>query len=148
MGALSAAEKDILHRSFFLKREIEDFDNARAIDGTPQRLNVQAENFQMMIRNRIRRVKQWKAAGRSRDWVIAQISSYYSEKHRSKRSAYDLLQIENSPGARQRPETDNSIARRLLKLARVQSSFGANYTQSLPDYSQQQPRNIPRRPEY
>ena len=76
------------------------------------------------------------------------IASYYSEKHRSARSSFDMLQIEASPSSRMRSETDNSIARRLLKLARVQSVLGVNYTRALPNQSQTQPRNIPRRPEY
>jgi len=148
MGALTEKEKETLRLSFFLKKEIEDFDNARAIDGTIQNLNFQADNFQMMIHNRVNLVKRLRDKGWGREKVRALIASYYSEKHRSKRSAFDMLQIEQSPSARQKNETDNSIARRLLKLARVQASLGANYTRALPNQSQQQPRNIPARPEY
>ena len=148
MGALKDNEKEILHKAYFLKREIEDFDNARSIDGTLQDLNFSADNFQMMIRNRMNLINRLKERGWGRERVAALIASYYSEKHRSKRSSFDMLQIEQSPSARQKNETDNSIARRLLKLARVQSVLGANYTRALPQQSQSQPKNIPRRPEF
>jgi hypothetical protein len=146
MGALKPDEIEKLRRAYFLPKEIADFDGARAIDGTPQDLNFDADNFQMMMRNRVNLVERLKDRGWGRERVTALISSYYAEKHRSARSAFDMLQIEQSPSARQRNESDNSIARRLLKLARIQATLGAGYTKSLP--SQMQPRNIPKRPEY
>lgn len=145
MGALTPKERDTLRRAGFIPREIKDFNNATAIDGTPQDLNFQAANFQAMIRNRIRRVASLKKAGWSDQKIANLIGSYYSEKHRSKRSSFDLLQVEASPSSKQRPETDNSIARRLLKLSRVRATFGMSYSKGV--QPTQIPRNIPKRPE-
>jgi hypothetical protein len=146
MGALREEEKAILHKAYFLKKEIADFDNARSIDGTLQDLNFTADNFQMMIRNRINLVERLKVRGWSRQKVGALIASYYSEKHRSKRAAWDFLQVEASPSSKQRNETDNSIARRLLKLSRIQATLGASYTRGVSPTTR--PLNIPRRPDY
>jgi hypothetical protein len=148
MGALTPKEKDTLRRAGFLPREIKDFDTAKAIDGTTQDLNFAAENFQAMIRNRINLIKRLRAKDWTPQRIANLIGSYYSEKHRSKRSSFDLLQVETSIAAKGKSETDNSVARRLLKLSRVQATFGANYTKSLPNKSQVMPRNVPRRPEY
>jgi hypothetical protein len=145
MGALTPKEKDILRRSGFIPREIEDFDKAVAIDGTQQDLNFNASNFQDMIRNRIRRVKSLKEAGWNDRRIAYLIGSYYSEKHRSKRSAFDMLQIEQSVGIRGKRETDNSLARRLLKLARVRASLGGSYSRGIKPTVM--PRNIPHRPD-
>jgi hypothetical protein len=145
MGALTPKERDTLRRAGFIPREIKDFNNATAIDGSAQDLNFAAPNFQAMIRNRIRRVASLKKAGWSDQRIANLIGSYYSEKHRSKRTAYDFLQIEESPSARQRPETDNSLARRLLKMSRIRATMGMSYSQGIKPT--QIPRNIPKRPD-
>jgi len=145
MGALTPQEQAVLRRAGFLPREIKEFNNATAVDGTPQDLNFQASNFQDMIKNRIRRVATLKKAGWSDQRIANLIGSYYSEKHRSKRSSFDFLQIEASVSAHQRPETDNSLARRLLKMSRIRASMGMSYSQGIKPT--QIPKNIPRRPD-
>ncbi len=145
MGALTPKEKLILRQSGFIPREIEDFDKAVAIDGTQQNLNFSASNFQDMIRNRIRRVKSLREAGWNDRRIAYLIGSYYSEKHRSKRTSYDFLQIEASTGIRGKRETDNSIARRLLKLSRIRATMGVSYSKGIKPTVI--PRNIPRRPD-
>jgi hypothetical protein len=142
-GALTIAEQEILERSYFLPFEIETFNKAISINGVQQDLNFKSPNFQNMIANRIKWVETLKKMGWSREAVAARIKMYYDNK-RSIRSSFDLLQSEASPSARQRGETDNAIARRLLKLTRVRANFGQNYTQ-MESHTVPQ-RNIPRPP--
>jgi hypothetical protein len=142
-GALTITEQEILEQSYFLPFEIETFNKAISIDGVQQDLNFKAPNFQRMISNRIAWVERLKKMGWSKEAVAARIKMYYDNK-RSVRSAFDLLQSEASPSARQRGETDNAIARRLLKLTRVRANFGQNYTQ-MESHTVPQ-RNIPRPP--
>ncbi len=144
-GALTIAEQDILERSYFLPYEIETFNKAISIDGVQQDLNFKAANFQRMIANRIIWVERLKKMGWNKEAVAARINMYYENK-RSIRSAFDLLQSEASPSARQRGETDNAIARRLLKLTRVRANFGMAYTQ-MESHTIPQGKNIPRPPQ-
>jgi len=145
MGALTAGERDILRRAGFIPREIKDFNNAVDINGDPQRLNFKASNFQDMIKNRIRRVVSLKKAGWSDHRIAYLIGSYYSEKHRSKRTAFDMLQVEQSISVGQKKETDNSLARRLLKLSRIRATLGMSYSRGIKPTVI--PRNIPKRPD-
>jgi hypothetical protein len=144
MGALTPNEREILRQAGFIPREIKEFNDAVDVNGNPQDLNFKASNFQDMIRNRRRRVASLRNAGWSDRKIAYLIGSYYSEKHRSKRTAFDLLQIEASVGVGQKKETDNSIARRLLKLSRVRATFGMSYSSGIKPI--QIPRNIPKRP--
>jgi hypothetical protein len=145
MGALTPRERDVLQRAGFIKREIDDFNSAVDIKGNPQNLNFAAPNFQAMIKNRIRRVRSLRAAGWSDRRIDYLIASYYSEKHRSHRTSFDMLQIEASVGVGARQETDNSLARRLLKLSRVRATLGMSYSNAIK--STVVPMNIPKRPD-
>ena len=145
MGALTPKERDVLRRAGFIKREIDDFDGAVDINGNPQDLNFTAPNFQAMIKNRLRRVRSLQAAGWNDRRIAYLIASYYSEKHRSHRTSFDLLQIEASVGVGARQETDNSLARRLLKLSRVRATLGMSYSQGIKPTVI--PKNIPVRPD-
>lgn len=145
MGALTPNERAILRQAGFISREISDFNDAVDIKGDPQKLNFRASNFQDMIKNRIRRVRSLKNAGWSDQQIHNLIASYYSEKHRSHRTSFDLLQVEASVGVGSKKETDNSLARRLLKLSRVRATFGASYSRGIKPTVI--PRNIPRRPD-
>jgi hypothetical protein len=145
MGALTDSQKEKLRLAYFTPSEIAEFDEARSVDGSLQRLNVSADNFQTMVRNRVRFVERLKDLGWSRGKVAALITSYYVNK-RSKRSVFDMLQVEASPSARQKGESDNSIARRLLKLSRVRASFGTGYSRGVDNTIV--PRNIPQVPDF
>jgi hypothetical protein len=140
-GALTIAEQEILERSYFLPFEIETFNKAISINGVQQDLNFKSPNFQNMITNRIKWVETLKKMGWSKESVAARIKMYYDNK-RSVRSSFDLLQAEASPSARQRGETDNSLARRLLKLTRIRANFGYSYTQ-MEQHNLPQSKNIP-----
>jgi hypothetical protein len=140
-GALTLAEQDTLERSYFLPQEIETFNKAISIDGVQQDLNFKAANFQRMITNRIAWVERLKKMGWSKEAVATRIKMYYDNK-RSIRSSFDLLQSEASPSARQRGETDNSLARRLLKLTRIRANFGYSYTQ-MEQHNLPQSKKIP-----
>ncbi len=144
MGALTPKEREILRQAGFIPREIKEFNEAIDVNGNPQDLNFSASNFQDMIRNRIRRVRSLKKAGWSDRQIAYLIGSYYSEKHRSHRTSFDFLQVEQSPVAGQKKETDNSLARRLLKLARIRATLGMSYSKGIKPTVI--PRNIPRRP--
>jgi hypothetical protein len=145
MGALTPKEQDVLRRAGFIPREIRDFNSAVDINGNPQDLNFTAPNFQAMIKNRIRRVQSLKAQGWNDRRIAYLINSYYNEKHRSKRTAFDMLQVEASVGVGARQETDNSLARRLLKLSRVRATLGMSYSQGIKPTVI--PKNIPKRPD-
>jgi hypothetical protein len=142
-GALTIAEQEILERSYFLPHEIEGLNKSQTISGELQDLNFKAANFQRMISNRVRWVETLKKMGWSREMVAARINMYYENK-RSIRKIHDMLQAEMSPSAKMKGETDNAIARRLLKLTRIRANFGQNYTQMESHTIPQ--RNIPRPP--
>jgi hypothetical protein len=142
-GALTVREQEIMARGYWLEFEIEQFNKATTVDGSLQNLNFNAPNFQMMLRNRIAWVEKLRKMGWTREGVAARIMMYYENK-RSIRSPFDQLQIEQSPSARERGETDNSIARRLLKLSRVRATFGASYSKGVQTVTV--PRNIPKPP--
>ncbi|MFA5306534.1 MAG: hypothetical protein WC365_03730 [Candidatus Babeliales bacterium] len=146
-GALTVAEQNILAQNdnaYFLESEIETFNKSTSINGVIQDINFSAENFQNMIRNRIRWVETLKRMGWSKAAVQARIRSYYENK-RSLRSSWDMVQAESSPSARQRGETDFAIARRLMKISRVKSTFGQAYTH-MESHTIPQGKNIPRPP--
>jgi hypothetical protein len=144
-GALTVNEQQILARSYFLPSEIEEFNKATTVDGALQDLNFNAENFQSMIKNRVKRVELLKSMGWRRQRVQILIHSYYTGK-RSKRSVFDMLQVESSPSARQRGESDFQIARRLMKQTRVMATMGRGYTKGLDPVMI--PRNIPPAPNF
>ena len=143
-GALTVREQEILADAYFTPWEINQFNKATTVDGRLQNLNFKADNFQTMIRDRINLVEKLKRKGWSRQRVINLINSYYENK-RSKRTPFDLLQVEASPSAKQARLSDTDIARKLLKQTRIAATFGKGYTAGLPQTTI--PRNIPRRPD-
>lgn len=143
MGALSEYEKGVMRKAGFLPFEIKTFDDAKAVDGTPQDLNFKAENFQGMIRSRVR----WIALLKSKGWDSFQISlriKMLYAGHRSKRDSFMLLQAENSPSARTRI-TDNAEFRRRLVRTRITKTLGASYGKDFRKATL--PRHIPKPPE-
>jgi hypothetical protein len=141
MGALSDYEKGVMRKAGFLPFEIKTFDNAKAVDGTPQDLNFKADNFQAMIRSRVR----WIALLKSKGWDSFQIAfriKLLYEGHRSKRDAFMLLQIENSPAQNSRKITDNAEFRRRLVRTRVTKVLGEAY--SKPFRTTPLPRHVPK----
>jgi len=142
-GALNFKEQEELRLAYFTKWEIDQFNRATTVDGKLQRLNTRSDNWKAMLHNRIRLVEKLKSLKWSREKVLKLINSYY-ENRRSKRSPFDLLQVEASPSAKQIKLSDTEIARKLLKQARIRATFGQNYTHGLQQVMV--PRNIPPAP--
>lgn len=145
-GALTLAEQKDLKDHYFLDYEIDQFNTAISINGVQQTLNTKSANFQAMMKNRLAWATQLKRMRWSDEAIAARIMMYYTNK-RSVRSSFDALQIEQSPSARMKGETDNAIARRLLKLARIRSVFGIAYSHGLEPRVMPQTKNIPRPPQ-
>jgi len=119
MSALTDHEKRVLRQSGFLDFEIKTFDDAKAVDGTPQDLNFKADNFQIAFR----------------------IKLLYAG-HRSKRTSFMLLQIENSPAQHSHKITDNAEFRRRLVRTRVTKTLGEAYGK--PFKTTPLPRHVPK----
>ena len=145
-GALTVAEQKELKAHYFLRYEIDQFNTAISINGVQQTLNAKAANFQAMMKNRLAWAMQLKKMHWSDEAIAARILQYYTNK-RSVRSSFDALQIEQSPSSRMKGETDNAIARRLLKLARIRSVFGLAYSHGLEPRVMPQVKNIPYPPQ-
>jgi hypothetical protein len=127
MGVLNSAQKQIMILAGFIVKEINHFDNAKTIDGTKKwNLDFNNDAFQSMIKHRA----DWVATLRRLHWtdgqIVAQIRSYYVG-HASKRTAFDMLQIENSPAARYKRLSDSDVAVKLIKRTRVSRTFGKPY---------------------
>jgi hypothetical protein len=146
MGALTDTQIGILRKSGFIEREIMDFDNAKTPTGQIQQLNFDAENFQIMIRNRIAWIARLKDRGVPREIVGKTIEDLYTSRQ-GVPSAFSLLQIEASPSARQRGESDQSIARRLIALGKIQMTMGKSYASETATGIKTAARNIPHPPE-
>jgi hypothetical protein len=152
MGTLNKIQKLIMLKSGFLPREIHEFDTAFVRTGKNwqekgplQHVNYSAENFQSMIKNRREYLVLLAKLGLNRSEIAERIAMYY-QHHRSKRSVFDLLQIENSPSAKQKPISDLTLLRKRVKRARVSRSLGGAYGKPLPKIKL--PRNIPKPPKY
>jgi hypothetical protein len=143
MSALTDHEKGVMRRAGFLDFEIKTFDEAKDVAGNYQDLNFQAENFQSMIRSRIK----WIALLKSKGWDSFQISyriKMLYEGHRSKRDSFMLLQAENSPSAKNRRITDNAEYRRRLARTRVTRTLGQAYGKDF--RSTVLPKHVPQPP--
>jgi hypothetical protein len=138
MGALDEATKDLLRHSYFLPYEIEELDRASDSKGNIIKLNTEADNFKSMIRDRVKKVEGLKAKGWSREKVIELITNFYKQP---KVNVFTLLQVERSPSANQKRESDSSIAKRLAAYNKVKAGFGPGYASPVSI-----PRNIPMPP--
>jgi len=126
MGALSDYEKSVLKQAGFIKWEIQQFDAAVDVSGNSQDLNTKSDNWQSMIRSRIR----WRALLKSKGWDNFQIDyriMMLYRGHRSNRSPFLLLQAENSPSQKNTKITDTAEFRRRLSRTRVTRTLGHAY---------------------
>jgi hypothetical protein len=140
MGALTEHERRVMHNAGFIKEEIDIFNNAVDVNGNPQDLNFRAENFQSMIRSRIRWIALLKSKGWDRFQINFRIKLLYAG-HRSKRTSFMLLQIENSPAQHSHRITDNAEFRRRLVRTRVTKTLGEAYGK--PFKTTPLPRHVP-----
>jgi hypothetical protein len=143
MSALTDHEKRVMKQAGFLDFEIKTFDNAKDVAGNYQDLNFQAENFQGMIRSRIKYIALLKSKGWDSFQISLRIKMLY-QGHRSKRDSFMLLQAENSPSSHNRI-TDNAEFRRRLVRTRVTRTLGEAYGKDFRKATL--PRHIPRPPE-
>ena len=140
MGALAEHERRVMRNAGFLDFEVKTFDEAVDVNGNPQDLNFRADNFQAMIRSRIRWIALLKAKGWDRFQINYRIKLLYIG-HRSKRTSFMLLQIENSPAQHSHKITDNAEFRRRLVRTRVTKTLGEAYGK--PFKTTPLPRHVP-----
>ena len=144
MGALTEHERRVMIQAGFIKWEVDQFDAAVDEKGNPQDLNFQAENFQSMIRSRIR----WRALLKSKGWdkfqVDYRIMMLY-RGHRSDRSPFLLLQAENSPSQKNTKITDTAEFRRRLSRTRITRTLGHAYGKD--SRPTPLPKHLPKPPE-
>jgi hypothetical protein len=152
MGTLNKYQKLIMLKSGFLPHEIHEFDTAFvkvgddwSKKGPLQHINFSAENFQSMIKNRREYLKLLAKLGLNKSEIADRINMYYRNQ-RSKRSAFDFLQMEQSPSAKQKPISDLTLLRKRVKRTRVSRTLGTSYGRPLQPIKL--PRNIPRPPKY
>jgi hypothetical protein len=144
MGALTETEKRTLKAAGFIPYEIKAFDEAKDVAGNYQDLNTKSENWQSMIRSRIKYVALLKSKGWDSFQIAFRISMLY-RGHRTLRSPFILLQSEVSPSSKNKRITDNAEFRRRLSRTRVTKSLGAAYGTEFRKATL--PRHIPKPPE-
>ena len=144
MGALNDREKAQLRQAGFIPYEIKAFDAAVDVSGNYQDLNTSAENWQSMIRSRIKYVALLKSKGWDTFQINFRISMLY-RGHRTLRSPFILLQSEVSPSSKQKRITDNAEYRRRLSRTRVTKTLGAAYGKDFRKATL--PRHVPKPPE-
>jgi hypothetical protein len=144
MGALTDSEKHTLKAAGFIPYEIKAFDEAKDVAGNYQDLNTKSENWQSMIRSRIKYVALLKSKGWDEFQIKFRISMLY-RGHRTLRSPFILLQSEVSPSSKNKRITDNAEFRRRLSRTRVTKSLGQAYGKDFRKATL--PRHIPKPPE-
>jgi hypothetical protein len=145
MGTLQQHQKVTLRKAGFTIREINQLNNARTPDGKLQHLNLTASNFRDMVRHRKEYRLNLRKLGWTDDQIDRRVNMYYIG-HRSKRSIFSLLQVENSPSQKYKRLTDTEISRKLLARTRISKNMGRAYGRPLKTFTI--PRNIPKPPRF
>lgn len=144
MGALTEHERHVMKQAGFLDFEIKSFNNAVDVNGNPQDLNFAAENFQSMIKSRIRWIALLKSKGWDKFQIEFRIKMLY-RGHRTERDSFILLQAEASPSQKNSKITDNAEFRRRLARNRVTRTMGHAYGKDFKPTTL--PKHLPKPPE-
>jgi hypothetical protein len=144
MGALTEHERRVMKQAGFLDFEIKCFNDAVDVNKNPIDLNFQAENFQSMIRSRIRWISLLKSHGWDKFQIDFRIKMLY-RGHRTERNSFILLQAEASPSQKNTKITDNAEFRRRLARNRVTRTMGHAYGKDFKPTPL--PKHLPKPPE-
>jgi len=131
MGNLTDSQKFEMWKCHFIKLEIDAFDNQHTVDGKLIPVNFEADNFQSMLRSRMKWVDMLRSSG----WKDEEIDKSLIRLYQSRRNAIEphwLLQAEGSPSAKNRTFENSKIRAALMRDRITKVKNGKSYVKEMP----------------